>query len=93
MATLALPLIGIAALALTACDLSRMRPETTRAAFPQNGGATQAAPAPVGSSLSTAPATVQAPAASTSNGAANAAGERSIRLYGPGVSRKRQIRV
>ena len=92
MATLALPLIGIAALALTACDVSRMRPETTRAALQQNG-ANQAVPAPVGSSLSTAPASVQAPAASTGSGAATATGERSIRLYGPGVSRKRQIRV
>jgi hypothetical protein len=95
MATSALPVVGIAMLALTACDLSQRKPETIRAVLP-HGAAMHEAPRPIGSiPLPPAHANVHAPYAREGNavGVEGAVGERSIRLYGPGVSRKRQIRV
>jgi hypothetical protein len=86
MATSGLPLIGIAALLLTACDLSQKRPETMKPALPRDAGVTQTAPASIGP-------TPHSPAAGKNPDAQNGAVERSIRLYGPGVSRKRQVRV
>jgi len=77
MATSALPVIGIALLTLTACDLSQKKPETIKAALPPAHANVRAPDAPGGSAT----------------GVENGAAERSIRLYGPGVSRKRQTRV
>ena len=81
-----LPLIGLAALALTACDVSQDAPQTIRAALPRDAGVTPAAPTRIDS----------LPASATGGnggGTGTGASERSIRLYGPGVSRKRQTRV
>ena len=94
MATSALPLVVITALALAACDLSQKKPETRKASLPD----AQAVAAPPGSLDLAVPqpaAVVQAPGVGPRSraGAETSAGERSIRLYGPGVSRKRQIRV
>lgn len=94
MATSALPLVVITALALAACDLSQKKPETRKASLPD----AQAVAAPPGLEVLPSPqpaAVVRAPGAAprSSVGAESTAGERSIRLYGPGVSRKRQIRV
>jgi hypothetical protein len=90
MAPSALPFIAIAALALGACDLSQTKPQT-EAALPVRAGATQSIP----DALEAARAAVQGPASSrgSATGVESGAGERSIRLYGPGVSRKRQIHV
>ena len=97
MATSAGPVIFIAMLALTACDLSEKKPETIKAALPDGAaGDAQALPGPLGSAaLAPGHASASSPAAAAGSapGTETARGERSIRLYGPGVSRKRQIRV
>ena len=90
MATSALPFVGIAALALTACDLSQKKPETLKTSMQPEARAVAAPPV---SSVPAGAADIQDPAAGAGAGAETTAGERSIRLYGPGVSRKRQIRV
>ena len=81
------------AVALTgACDVSQKRPETApgmAAQVPMLGMAGH------GMAVRGSPAgTIQVPEADHPAAPADAAqGERSIRLYGPGVSRHRQIRV
>lgn len=92
MAPSTLSFIGLAALTLTACDLSQQKPQTIRTTLPPGVGSAQAIPAPLASEQPSR-AAVQAPAHGPAAGGDNGAGERSIRLYGPGVSRKRQIRV
>jgi hypothetical protein len=95
MTTSALPIIGIAMLTLAACDLSQKKPETIRAALP-HAAATHTVPQPIGSAPApSAHADPHAPGlrAGSATGVETAVGERSIRLYGPGVSRKRQTRV
>ena len=87
MATSALAVIGIAMLTLTACDLSQKKPETIKAALP-HGAASQAAAGTLDSSSLPPDARGR-----SATGVENAVGGQSIRLYGPGVSRKRQIRV
>ena len=78
--------LALAAVLTTGCDVRQSMPET---------GSTLAVPMPA---LSTpgpgaAAGTVQAPAVAPPGDAAEAVGERSIRLFGRGVSRQRQIRV
>ena len=77
----ALPLCAALAVALSACDLSQKKPETiTTLVVSQR----------VGDSGATAGEEAQA----DSEGAGpDRSGERSIRLYGPGVSRERQTRI
>ena len=76
--TRTIPVLAAVALGLTACDLSQKKPETTTAVRAAHVSATPAAPA------------MQAPARSPGDSAGS---ERSVRLYGPGVSRKRQTRI
>ena len=77
------------AVALTAaCDVSQKRPETAAAQVPMLGttghGMVRGFPA----------GTIQVPEENFHATPADAGqGDRSIRLYGPGVSRHRQIRV
>ena len=91
MATSALPLVGIALLTLSACDLSQKKPETIRASLP-HAQSTQTLPSSLGG-LPLPPAQAPQARGASATGVEKGAGERSIRLYGPGVSRKRQIRV
>ena len=78
----------LAALLTTACDdLAQKKPQTTSA----TAGPARALSAP---GHRAAGGVVQAPVeARTDSGADASAGERSIRLFGRGVSRQRQIRV
>ena len=80
MAPLALAGIALGAVLLTACDYSQKKPET---------GVVSAPSAHAGVVGSAAPAPSQAQRAPVESGV----GERSIRLFGRGVSRQRQIRV
>ena len=88
-----LPVIAIAALVpLAACDLSQKKPETHALDAGSAGSPTavheQRFPSTADPGLQTpAEAYGAAPAGN------EAKGERSIRLYGRGVSRKQQIRV
>ena len=77
---------ALAAILITGCDVRQSMPET---------GSTLAAPMPAASTPGhgAAAGTVQAPVATHPEDAADAVGERSIRLFGRGVSRQRQIRV
>jgi hypothetical protein len=98
MAPTALPLIGVAMLALAACDLSQQKPHTIRTAMPKGYAGTAPALPDHQSSETSRPdgASVQDPLEPQAEGAtpsAPGAGGASIRLYGPGVSRKRQTRV
>jgi hypothetical protein len=85
---LVLPVLTVAVLVpLAACDLSQKTPETLTL---RAGAAQQQFAVPIAPSLG-----LQAPT-ETQSGVVpetSAGGERSIRLYGPGVSRKRQTRV
>ena len=95
MSTSTLAMIGVAVLTLTACDLSQKKPETIKAAAPHNA-ALKAAPGAIGSSsLQPEASNVHTPEVRgrSGTGVESAAGGQSTRLYGPGVSRKRQIRV
>jgi hypothetical protein len=80
-------------LTLSACDLSQKKPETIRASLPH--GSTQTVPSALAVPLPPGPANVHAPGVGRGGptGVEHGAGEGSIRLYGPGVSRKRQTRV
>ena len=89
----ALPVIAIAALVpLAACDLSQKKPET-------RAGDAGAAGTPTAVHEQRFPPAVdpelQAPAEAygAAPGGSEAKSERSIRLYGRGVSRRQQIRV
>jgi len=91
MALIALPVIAVAVLIpLAACDVSQ-RPHTTTvrtgstvSAMPQQGSL----PGVPGIGSATEPEPHGGSATGTEVG-----GERSLRLYGPGVSRNRQTRV
>ena len=73
---------------LTACDLSQKEPETLT--LRAGAAAHQQFAAPVAPRLgSQAPTEMQGGVLPETS----AGGDRSIRLYGPGVSRKRQTRV
>ena len=78
MAPTALAAIALGAVLLTACDYSQKKPETGSTAGAHSGVVGSAAPAP--SEAQRAPAE-------------SGVGDRSIRLFGRGVSRQRQIRV
>ena len=74
--------IALSAVLLTACDYSQKKPET---------GSLADAPSAQSGVIGSA---AQAPAeAQREPAAGSGAGERSIRLFGRGVSRQRQIRV
>lgn len=74
-------LAAVATIALSACELSQSKPEMVRTVLPRVD----------------VPDTRGTPADEEREGGAPRLGitntERSIRLYGPGVSRKRQTRV
>lgn len=90
MAAIALPVIALAVLIpLAACDVSQ-RPHTTTV---RTGSAAVSAVPQHGSSPGLPGIGPQAPAESNGGSGAEVGGERSLRLYGPGVSRKRQTRV
>lgn len=90
MATSGFAAIGIAVLALSACDISQKKPETINAALPLATAITQAVPGGIRwAQPAPAQGVIQPPR--VGGGDTEAAG--SIRLYGPGVSRKRQTRV
>jgi ethanolamine transporter EutH len=79
----ALPMSAVFALGLSACDLSQRKPETI---------STMLATKRVGDS-SAAAAAVEVQPAPDSTAAESSGFERSVRLYGPGVSRQRQTRI
>jgi hypothetical protein len=76
--------LAIGAALITACDVSQKTPQTGSAPSVTAPAVGIAGPVTVGRDL-------QVPGAAMTPGAT--VGERSIRLYGPGVSRKRQTRV
>jgi hypothetical protein len=82
MASKVLAGIALSAVLLTACDYSQKKPETGSLA-----GAPSAHSSVVGSAVQAPVEAQRAPAAESG------VGERSIRLFGRGVSRQRQIRV
>jgi hypothetical protein len=91
MAALALPVIAVAVLLpLAACDVSQ-RPHTSTL---RTGSAPVPAIPQAGSlpGLSLGSQTPPEPYGGAATGT-EVGGERSMRLYGPGVSRKRQTRV
>jgi hypothetical protein len=92
MAALALPVIAIAVLIpLAACDVSQ-RPHTKTV----RTGSTSVSAMPQQGSSPGVPG-IGSPAPAEPHGGAamgtEVGGERSLRLYGPGVSRKKQTRV
>jgi hypothetical protein len=94
MAAKVIPLIAVSALVLAACDFSQTKPETTVAR--QSTSASPEAPAQP-FAMRAAPGGMQDsidPASGVSIlGELRSGAERSIRLDGPGVSRKLQIRI
>ena len=92
MAATAIPLIAISALVLAACDFSQTKPETTL--MRQSSSISQDAQEhPL--AMRVAPGGIQEPTDTQggASGESRAEAERSIRLDGPGVSRKLQIRI
>ena len=92
MAATAIPLIAVSALVLAACDFSQTKPETTL--MRQSTSASRDAQEhPL--AMRVAPGGMQEPTdmQSGASGESRAGAERSIRLDGPGVSRKLQIRI
>ena len=91
MAAKAIPLL-VLVLVLAACDFSQTKPETTVAR--QSTAAAPEAPAQP-FAMRAAPGGMQEPIDTQSglSGEPRAGAERSIRLDGPGVSRKLQIRI
>jgi hypothetical protein len=75
---------AVASIALCACDLSQTKPETMRTALSRVF-------APGAAEVRRAPAEAERDSAAPRLGITTT--DRSIRLYGPGVSRKRQTRV
>jgi len=92
MAATAIPLIVVSALVLAACDFSQTKPET--ALMRQSASASSEASAQP-FAMRAAPGGMQEPTDTQSgaSGELRAGAERSIRLDGPGVSRKLQIRI
>jgi hypothetical protein len=92
MAANALPLIAVSALVLAACDFSQTKPETTL--MRQSTSASPETPAQP-FAMRAAPGRMQEPTDTQSGttGEPRAGAERSIRLDGPGVSRKLQVRI
>ena len=91
MAAKAIPLI-VLALVLVACDFSQTNPETTVARL-STAAAPEAPAQPF--AMRAAPGGMHEPIDTQSglSGELGADAERSIRLDGPGVSRKLQIRI
>jgi hypothetical protein len=82
---LAFPLSLAVALALSACDVSQKKPETF---------ATLTTQWEAGSLVrSHGTADADAPTANPAPAAQSERGERSVRLFGPGISRERQTRI
>jgi hypothetical protein len=91
MAAVTLPVLALSVLIpLTACDVSQQRPHTTTV---RTGSAAVSAVPQQGSLPGLPGIGPQAPAESYGGAGTEMGGERSLRLYGPGVSRKRQTRV
>ena len=88
MASRALLSVAVAAALITACDWSQKKPET--GSLP--AAALMAGPAAGGHPMSGPFLQVPGHPVGVLTGE-SATGEKSIRLFGPGVSRKRQIRV
>jgi hypothetical protein len=86
MAPTAIPLLAVLAFALAACDFSQTKPETTlvRQSAPAQPFAMRAAPGGMQEPTDTQSGT---------SGERQTGAERSIRLDGPGVNRKLQIRI
>ncbi|HUP95654.1 MAG TPA: hypothetical protein VM164_12155 [Burkholderiales bacterium] len=92
MAATAIPLIAVSALVLAACDFSQTKPETTL--MRPGTSALREAPAhPL--AMRVAPGGMQEPTDMQGGtpGESRPGAERSIRLDGPGVSSKLQIRI
>jgi hypothetical protein len=90
MAATPLPALALAVLIpLAACDVT----QTPRTTTVRTGSASVSAVPPQGASAGSPGISPQIPAEAYGNGGPEAGGERSLRLYGPGVSRKRQTRV
>lgn len=92
MASKAAPLIAIAALAIAGCDVSQTKPQLNHA---QHGHSAAGAALSQPFAMRATPGDLQEPT-ETPSGASDASrvgGERSLRLYGPGVSRRQQIRI
>jgi hypothetical protein len=86
MASPVIVALAVGAVLITACDVSQKTPQTSAVTVPATMKSPLGAAAPVG-------ADVQQRADMPAGFGAIATGEKSIRLYGPGVSRKRQTRV
>ena len=82
------PLVAAVALGLAACDLSQKKPETLPAMIAA-GAVANSAPL----NTRAGAAGMQTPGREGTASAESAGNERSVRLYGPGVSRKRQTRI
>ena len=92
MAPIAMPLIVVLALVLAGCDFSQTKPQTSVVRHAASASA-EAAAQPF--AMRAAPGSMQEPTDTQSGtpGDLRAGAERSIRLDGPGVSRKLQIRI
>ena len=88
--TAAIPVVAalaLGALGLSGCDLSQKKPET-QARLLSTGAAAVAE-----ARVETSGIAIQSAAPEVGASVGSASNERSVRLYGPGVSRKRQTRI